>query len=127
MIVAGIGCRRGTSAECVIEALHSALARSGIAQSQLGALATSADKHDEFGILEAAKRLSLSIVLVPQTALQKMSMHTLTFSARVRSLKGVNCLAEAAALAAAGPGARLIAPRHATSVATCALAEGGAP
>ncbi len=127
MIVAGIGCRRGTSAERVIEALHGALAHSGIAQSQLGALATSADKHDEFGILEAAQRLQLSIVLVPQTALQKMSMHTLTFSARVRALTGVNCLAEAAALAAAGDRARLLAPRHATPLATCALAEGSTP
>jgi len=36
---------------------------------------------------------------------------------------GVPSLAEAAALAAAGPTARLIAPRVAVGPATCALAE----
>jgi len=54
---------------------------------------------------------------------------TLTQSARVASLYGTGSLAEAAALAAAGPGARLLGPR-ATSQdgkATAALAERSTP
>jgi len=41
----------------------------------------------------------------------------------VIALAGVPSVAEAAALAAAGPDARLIVPRIAVGPATCALAE----
>jgi cobalt-precorrin 5A hydrolase len=39
---------------------------------------------------------------------------------------GVPCVAEAAALAAGGPAARLLVPRIAVGPATCALATSGA-
>ncbi|MEH6774853.1 MAG: cobalamin biosynthesis protein [Cereibacter changlensis] len=50
----------------------------------------------------------------------------LTRSARVAALHGTGSLAEAAALAAAGPGARLLGPRvtSADGRATAAIAEG---
>jgi cobalt-precorrin 5A hydrolase len=48
-----------------------------------------------------------------------------TSSPRVMVLTGVPSLAEAAALAAGGPAARLIAPRIAVGPATCALADTG--
>jgi cobalt-precorrin 5A hydrolase len=41
------------------------------------------------------------------------------------ALKGVASVAETAALAAAGPGARLVAARHIVGGATCALAASG--
>ena len=44
---------------------------------------------------------------------------------RVLALTGVPSVSEAAALAAAGPTARLIAPRIAVGPATCALAAVG--
>jgi cobalt-precorrin 5A hydrolase len=43
----------------------------------------------------------------------------------VLAVAGVPSVSEAAALAAAGPGARLIAPRVAVGPATCALAATG--
>ena len=51
-----------------------------------------------------------------------------TRSARIEALRGVGSLAEAAALAAAGPQGRLVLPRIASAGATCALATlGDAP
>jgi cobalt-precorrin 5A hydrolase len=51
---------------------------------------------------------------------------TITQSPRVQALRGVGSVAEAAALAAAGPNARLLGPRavSACGTATAALAEG---
>ena len=48
-----------------------------------------------------------------------------TWSARVLALAGVPSVAEAAALAACGPKARLILPRIVVGKVTCALAESG--
>jgi cobalt-precorrin 5A hydrolase len=52
-----------------------------------------------------------------------------TQSPRVQALRGVGSVAEAAALAAAGPGARLLGPRavSACGTATAALAEAARP
>ena len=49
----------------------------------------------------------------------------ITHSPRVQALYGTGSVAEAAALAAAGPGARLLAPRaqSADGMATAAIAE----
>ncbi|MGQ3348248.1 cobalamin biosynthesis protein [Bosea sp. (in: a-proteobacteria)] len=46
-----------------------------------------------------------------------------TRSTRIASLYGVGSVAEAAALAAAGPGGTLVQPRIATARVTCALAR----
>jgi cobalt-precorrin 5A hydrolase len=65
---------------------------------------------------------------VPQAALEQAGARAVTRSQRVRALTGVPSLSEAAALAAAGPSARLLAPRIAVGPATCALAiTGGEP
>jgi cobalt-precorrin 5A hydrolase len=55
-------------------------------------------------------------------------VRTVTRSERVVALMGVPSVAEAAALAAGGTKARLLAPRIALGPATCALAAtGGTP
>jgi len=65
---------------------------------------------------------------VPKSALDAASGRTATRSERVHALIGVPSVAEAAALAAAGPLAQLIGPRLAVGPATCALAvSGGTP
>lgn len=124
MIIAGIGCRRGASADAVIEAVDAALQQNGLQHAALSAFAIPEEKNDEAGIHDAARKLSLLVILVPQPALVDAGRGALTASARVLALKGVPSVAEAAALAAAGDGARLIAPRSATASVTCALAEG---
>jgi cobalt-precorrin 5A hydrolase len=128
MIVAGIGCRKGASAREIGAAISAALARAGLRRDALALIAAPAIKGGEPGIAAAASDLGVPLVLVPQADLEAAGSRTATRSARVVALMGVPSAAEAAALAAGGPAARLLAPRVAVGPATCALAHsGGAP
>jgi cobalt-precorrin 5A hydrolase len=122
VIVAGIGCRRGASADAIISAVEEALARCGLAKESLGAVATSAAKRAEPGIAGAASALGVPLIVIRQADLEAAADRTQTRSARVIARTGVPSLAEAAALAAAGATARLLAARIAVGPATCALA-----
>jgi cobalt-precorrin 5A hydrolase len=123
MIVAGIGCRKGASAREIGAAISAALARAGLGRDALGLLAAPAMKGGEPGIAAAATDLGVPLVLVAQADLEAAGARTATRSARVVALMGVPSAAEAAALAAGGPAARLLAPRIAVGPATCALAQ----
>jgi cobalt-precorrin 5A hydrolase len=65
------------------------------------------------------------LVPVPPRDVEAAGERVATRPARVFAHTGVPSLAEAAALAAAGPAARLIAKRLAVGSATCALAQAG--
>lgn len=123
MIVAGIGCRKGTAAAAIEAAINAALARAGLAADALALIATSAAKRKEPGIADAAARLGRPVVFIPQCDLEAEAHRGETHSQRVMALTGVPSVAEAAALAAAGAAAKLIASRIAIGPATCALAE----
>ena len=123
MMVAGIGCRRGTSAAAIETVIAAALDRAGLARGTLDVIAAPAIKEDEPGIAAAASALGVRLVLVAQLDLETAGRRVETHSQRVMSLLGVPCAAEAAALAVGGPAARLVLPRIAIGPATCALAE----
>ena len=123
MIVAGIGCRRGAAAVDVEAALQAALAHAGITTADLGAIATGRAKAAEAGIAATAAKLGIDVMLIPDAALKAAGIRVTTRSARVLALTGVPSLAEAAALAAAGPSSHLIASRRVVGAATCALAR----
>jgi len=128
MIVAGVGCRAGASAGEIEAAIAAALDRAGLANEALALIATAPAKAFEPGIAAAASARGRKLVVVPQTALEAAGARTVTRSERVAALVGVPSLAEAAALAAGGPQARLLAPRVAVGPVTCALAvSGGEP
>jgi cobalt-precorrin 5A hydrolase len=122
MIVAGVGCRKGASAREIGAAISAALSRAGLRADALDVIAAPAVKSSEAGIAGAASDLGVPLVLVPQADLEAAGARTVTRSERVVALLGVPSAAEAAALAAAGPAARLVAPRTAVGPATCALA-----
>jgi cobalt-precorrin 5A hydrolase len=126
MIVAGVGCRRGAPAPDIEAAIRAALERAGIEADALDCIATMAAKESEVGITAAAAKLGVTVVLVPDTELRSAGDRAETRSERVLALTGVPSVAEAAALAAAGPTARLISPRLVIGAATCALAASGA-
>ena len=115
MRVAGLGFRRGASAE----SLRAALALVGKAD----ALATAEDKVSEPGFSRLAKELGLFVHAVSRADLAAQGIEG---SARVIAEYGTGSVAEAAALAAAGPGARLISSRRTgpDGMAVVALAEG---
>ena len=123
MIVAGVGCRKGVRAADIEAAIMAAFRRAGVATSALRLIATSAAKGGEAGIALAASAIGVPLVLVDLGDLAAAGMRATTRSERVMALAGVPSVAEAAALAAAGPDARLIMPRIAVGPATCALAE----
>jgi cobalt-precorrin 5A hydrolase len=122
MIVAGVGCRRGAPAPDIETAIRAALLSAGIATDALDAIATAQAKGSEAGIAVAAEKLGVRVVLVPEADLKAASARSTTRSERVLALIGVPSVAEAAALAAAGPLARLVGPRLVIGAATCALA-----
>jgi cobalt-precorrin 5A hydrolase len=123
MIVAGVGCRKGVRAADIEAAIAAAFDRAGVAASALRLIATSAAKGGEPGIALAASAIGVPLVLIPQGDLAAAGMRATTRSERVVAVAGVPSVAEAAALAAGGPDARLIVPRIALGPATCALAE----
>ena len=118
MIVAGIGCRTEVTAEALLSLLRLA---SETAPPE--ALAVPAFRRGEPGITEAARRLNLPILWVERDQLKGEQGRCVTRSARAEAEIGLSCVAEAAALSAAGPGSRLILPRIAGGGVTCALAE----
>jgi cobalt-precorrin 5A hydrolase len=122
MIVAGVGCKRGAPAPDIEAAIRAALQRAGVAAHALDCIATMTAKDGEAGIAAAAAKLGVAVVLVPDAELQAAGERVETRSERVLALAGVPSVAEAAALAAAGPSARLISPRLVMGAATCALA-----
>ncbi|SDY31179.1 cobalamin biosynthesis protein [Citreimonas salinaria] len=115
MIVAGFGFRAAATAD----SLRDALARAG---KDADALATAADKAEAPAFRALADALSLPVTAVPPEALA--AQETATHSEASLAAHGTGSVAEAAALAAAGPGARLLAPRAISGdrMATCALA-----
>jgi cobalt-precorrin 5A hydrolase len=124
MIVAGIGCRKAIVAKQVESAIEAALRQNQIEGHRLGVIAVPAVKGTEAGIVEAAAAWGVLLVLITQDALEEADLRTVTRSTRSMAALNVQSVAEAAALAAAGPHSRLLAPRVVVGPVTCALAEG---
>lgn len=116
MRVAGFGFRGAAT----VGSLLDALARAG---GDAALLATAEAKADEPVVRALAERLGLRLVVVGREDLAAQT--TLTCSAKVAERFGAGSVAEAAALAACGPGARLIGPRVVSGdgLATAAIAE----
>ncbi len=120
MIVAGLGFSSAATAESLRSAYDGAAADLAV-----DALATAADKQGHPALTELAKTLALPLHLVAPDDLA--GQRTLTCSNRSRATHGTGSVSEASALAAAGQGARLLAPRQISHdrLATCAIAIGG--
>ena len=122
-MIIGVGCRKGASAAAVTAAIEAACARAGVTKDRIGGIATAAAKEHERGIADAAAALGLPLVLVSEADLHAASARVVTRSTRVMELMGVPSVAEAAALAAGGPTASLVAARMTVGPVTCALAD----
>lgn len=117
MRVAGIGLRGAAT----VETLAALLAQAGAVQ----ALATLADKAAHPALVALARAASLPIRALPRESLAGLA--TQTRSCRIEQGFGTGSVAEACALAAAGPGARLVLPRITAEDGTATLAVGEAP
>ena len=122
MIVAGLGCRKGTSAEALLSAIDTACDSAGISRESISALATGEIKRHEPGLNELAGRLGLPLHVFDETALKQAEGRTKTVSKHSLAQTSTPSLSEAAALAAAGENAELLVARVISPGATCALA-----
>lgn len=120
-LIAGFGWRQQASAQALRQVLAAALEATGQGGAALRALACAADKRDHPALQQLALELALPVRAVPLDLLRSQAAQP---SDRVPARYGAHSLAEAAALAAAGPGAVLAAGRHisADGSATAAIA-----
>ncbi|MEX0328486.1 MAG: cobalamin biosynthesis protein [Ruegeria sp.] len=120
MIVAGLGFSSNATADSLRAAYDAAATGHAI-----NAIATVADKEGSPALARFAQDLALPLHLIAPADLA--GQRTLTCSTRSRATHGTGSVAEASALAAAGPNARLLSPRHISDdrQATCAIAIGG--
>lgn len=121
MIVAGVGFSSNCGPEELADLVRQAQAA---ARRTATALAAPAWKAQADCLTAAATMLALPVLAVERDALAAAEDRILTQSAVSRAATGVGSIAEAAALAAAGPGSRLALARISSAHATCALSEG---
>ncbi|MFY9655611.1 MAG: cobalamin biosynthesis protein [Methylocystis sp.] len=118
----GVGGRRGVDALALAALAREAATRCGVGVE--GAVFTAlAGRENEDEFRAAAEILGARFMLLPLEALQAREAEFLTHSFRVKAMFGVGSLVEALALAGAGAGSRLLAPRLATERLACAIAE----
>lgn len=119
MKIAGLGFKKDVTLTSLREALLAAGGPDGLA-----AIATVSDKAGAAALKQLARECGVPIRAVPADVLA--GVETPTQSERVAERFGTGSVAEAAALAAAGPRARLVATRVVSQdrTATAAIAEG---
>ena len=120
MIVAGFGFSSRATTDSLTDALR-------LAAQDLTVDACAAPADKTLPLMPVAKAVGVEVVAVPPDALK--AQQTQTQSQKSLETRGTGSVAEASALAAAGPGAVLLRPRvqSADRLATCALAQGKKP
>lgn len=121
ILVAGIGCNRGTEKEEIRHLLFETLEDHGLSPLSLAALASIDAKQDETGILELAEELNLTVLFFGKDEL-KIIETIETPSEMVEKHMGVKSVCEAAAILASNKG-NLIVPKRKSVNATVALAR----
>jgi len=121
VVAIGVGCRAGVAGEMIAALARRALKEAGAPEGERR-MFTLAAKADEPGLIEAARLLRAKLTPLPLAALNAQAGRILTPSAPAQTRFGAPNIAEAAALAGAGEGGRLLGPRLAGDGATCAVA-----
>ncbi|HEX6958724.1 MAG TPA: precorrin-3B C(17)-methyltransferase [Ferrovibrio sp.] len=123
----GVGCERGTSPVELIRLVQTTLDAHGLAREAIAGLYSLDLKSDEPAMQELARWLDVPIRFFDAQSLERETPRLANPSATVFAEVGCHGVAEAAALAAAGPQARLIVPKVKAQRATCAIALAPAP
>jgi cobalt-precorrin 5A hydrolase len=120
----GVGARSGVEAHALAALVARVVEQTRVAPKMCD-MFTLKSKEDEPGFHDAASLLEMKLVFLPLEALLARKHEILTRSPLVEAMIGVGSVAEAAALAGAGAGSALVAPRTATERLTCAIARSG--
>jgi cobalt-precorrin 5A hydrolase len=121
LVAIGVGCRAGVTGEAIAALARRALMEAGEPEGERR-MFTLAAKAEEPGIIEAARLLRVALTPLTLEALQAQAERIVTPSPAAQSRFGAPNIAEAAALAGAGAGGRLVGPRLKAGGATCAIA-----
>ena len=120
-VAIGLGCKRGCSAQAIVALVERAIAAASCADAP-AALFTHEAKKSEAGLASAAKALGLPLIFLDTQVLRQASLRGATNSPRVMAMFGLPSIAEAAALAGAGPSSVLLVARMSDGGASCAIA-----
>ena len=119
MSAVGLGCNSQASVAAIVACVREAGAR---AACEIEALHTGADVRSA-ALEAAAVELGLPLIRHDAAALTAVAHRVLSQSPRVGAKFGVGSIAEAAALAGAGQGARLVVPKFSADGVSCAVAS----
>jgi cobalt-precorrin 5A hydrolase len=123
-LVIGLGFRDATSAASIGEVFAAAVARAG---ASAAAIAVPDDKAAHPALRAAASVNAMPIETVSSDAMREADAGITTRSQEIQDHRGVGSVCEAAALAAAGKGSRLVVSRvvsaDRTATAAAALSE----
>ena len=124
MIVAGVGYRNAASADDIDAVVRRAMATASV--PAIDGLAVPAFKEMDIAAAACvAKAFGVRLMRMTDADLAKAAPNCVTAMSHAMPGCGSASVAEAAALAAAGPGACLLLARIADARATCALATDG--
>jgi cobalt-precorrin 5A hydrolase/precorrin-3B C17-methyltransferase len=123
LLAVGVGCERGATVEEVATLIDSALRTAGLSPAAVACIASLDVKMDEPAVLAAAERFGWPLRFFDAAALEAETPRLANPSDTVFAAVGCHGVAEAAALAAAGKGARLVVEKTKSSRATCAVAR----
>jgi cobalt-precorrin 5A hydrolase / precorrin-3B C17-methyltransferase len=127
ILVVGIGCERGCSAEEISDLVRSALGEAGLAAGAVAAVASIELKLAEAGIHALAAEFGIPARFFPASRLLAETPRLSERSQAVFRVTGCWGVAEGAALAAAGSDGVLVVPKRRSRRATCAVARASEP
>lgn len=127
VLAVGIGCVRDAPADEVITLIKSTLREADLSPAAISGLFSLDLKLDEPAFHAAARHFGVPFRTFEATRLAAEADRLASPSEAVEQAVGLKGVAEAAALAAAGPHATLIIPKRSNRVATCAIARAPLP
>lgn len=127
VLAVGLGCERGAAPEELTGLVTETLATAGLAPGAVALVASLDLKADEPALHAAAAHLGVPARFFPAERLEAETPRLTAPSDTVFQAVGCHGVAEAAALAAAGPDGRLVVTKRKSARATCAVAQATAP
>lgn len=118
----GIGAERGVAFTELETLVRETLGAHGLADRPIACIASLDNRRAEPALLALAAALNVPTRFYDAATLRAEAPRLANPSARVEAAVGVPGVAEAAALAAAGPDSVLLAPKTKSAHATCAAA-----
>ena len=127
VLALGVGCERGTDPAELRDLVAETMAQAGLAQGALAGVYSLDLKADEPAVQDLANTLGIGARFFTAARLEAETPRLARPSQEVFREVGCHGVAEAAALAAAGPEGRLIVAKTKSQRATCAVALAPSP